>query len=431
MNRQRPRLRAPRRESESLLFGQTRKHNGARVTDKWISEKWHVSYLNFAEDVRKGMCLPERVLIADCTLRDGEQQAGIVFNKEDKLEIARKLDDIGVDQIEAGMPAVSKEDAEALRLIIKEGLKAKVYALARAMKQDIDLVVDCGCDGVQISLPIGYLQMQRHKWSEEGVINSALEMIDYAKAHGLWVNLSPYDTTRAKSDFLTRYLAATTRNAQVDRVRLVDTVGSATPAAVHYLVKEMRRTIKDIPIEVHCHNDFGLATANTLAGVEAGAEVVSTTLNGYGERVGNASMWEVALALKLLYGYDLHLKFDKFYEVSKFVEQRSGVKLGTNQPVVGEGAFKAESGLTVAGIIEDPFTGMAYLPQLVGQTLKVVLGKKSGRKNIQSRLEELGITASLEQVDAILERVKTESLRKRSEITREEFKVIVSSVLGT
>lgn len=401
------------------------------MKEKWFDAKWHVSYINFLPTVRGEMNLPKEVIIADCTLRDGEQQAGIVFTKEDKLQIARKLDEIGIHQIEAGMPAVSEEDAEALKLIVKENLKAKVYALARALKQDIDLVVECGCEGVQISLPVGYLQLQRHKWSEEWVINTALEIIDYAKDHGLWVNLSPYDTTRAQFDFLQRYLKAVTTYAHVDRVRVVDTVGSTLPTAIRYFVREIKKIIGNIPIEVHCHNDFGLATANTLAGVEAGAEVVSTTLNGYGERVGNASTWEIALALELLYGYELNLKFEKFYEVSKFLEQLSGIKMGINQPIVGEGAFKIESGISVANIVEDPLANLAFLPELVGQDLKIVLGKKSGRKNIQAKLEELGISLSPEQIDAVLEKIKFEAVRRKSEISDDDFKKIIRSICGS
>jgi isopropylmalate/homocitrate/citramalate synthase len=399
------------------------------MKEKWISDKWQVSEFNFIEDVVNEIRIPHQVFISDCTLREGEQQAGVVFNKGDKLALAKELDEIGVHEIDVGMPAVSREDEEAVKAIAREGLKAKVYAEARALKQDIDKVIECGVSGVEIILPAGHLQLEHKlKWSEERLINTALEMTDYAKAHGLWVNLSPYDTTRARLPFLKKYLSAVTKDSHVDRVRLVDSVGCAIPLAIKYLVKEMKEATGRIPIEVHCHNDFGLAVANTLAGVEAGANVVSTTINGMGERVGNAPTEEVALALRILYGVDLDLRFERFCRISNLVQDLSKVRLQPHKPVVGENAFRYESGMTVAGLAEDPFTGEAFSPDLVGQTRRIILGKKSGSKSIELKLRELGIKVPNSFVDMILQRVKEEAIKTKASVSDDTLKRIVSEL---
>jgi len=393
---------------------------------EWISDNWYVSEYNFNKEVRERINLPKEVVIADCTLRDGEQQAGIVFNRDDKVKIARMLDQIGIPQIEAGMPAASEEDEEAVKAIMKENLKAKIYALARAMKSDIDKVIDCEAWGVVISLPSGYLQVKyKLRWEEERVINTALEMIDYAKDHGLWVNLSPYDNTRAKLDFLERYLRAVVKS--VDRIRLVDTSGCTIPGAIRYLVGKMKAVMGDTPLEIHCHNDFGLGTANTLAALEAGAEVASTTINGIGERVGNTATEEVALALRILYGVDLGLDFSKFYEASQLVQELSGIRK-PYKPIVGEAAFRHETGMAVYAIDTMPFTTEPYSPEFVGQKRQIILGKKSGIKNVEFKLKELGLSASEEQMRSAVLRIKEESVRKKRAITDEEFKDMMKEV---
>jgi isopropylmalate/homocitrate/citramalate synthase len=395
---------------------------------QWKSSRWFVSEFNYVDEVRKQIKLPKRVIVTDCTLRDGEQQAGVVFNKNDKVRIAQKLDELGVNQIEAGMPAASEEDMEAVKEIVKLGLKADLYALARSVEEDINKVIECDCSGVQISAPSGRLQLEKLKWSEEDMINTALKMVDYAKDHGLWVNLSPYDTTRADLDFLRRYLAVMVTDGHVDRIRLVDTTGCAIPTAIRYLATEMKKVMKDTPLEIHCHNDLGLATANTLAAVEAGAEAVSVTVNGIGERCGNAPLEEVVLQLYLNYGYDLGIRYEKLNEVSKLVEELSGVKLSQGKPVVGAGAFRHETGVAVHGLLTNPLATEPFLPELVGRTNEVVLGKKSGHHSVRFKLKELGIEASDEQVLKILERVKIESVKKKRAITDDELREIVKGV---
>lgn len=397
----------------------------------WFTDQWCVSPLNFQEETRAGLRLKPNLQIADCTLRDGEQQPGVVFRKEDKIRIADLLNDLGIHEIEAGMPAVSPDDAEAIRQINRKDLKARITGLARATKEDIDIVSDVGCWGVIISLPVGFLQLQyKLKWPEEKVIETAISMAEYARRKGLYVTMSPYDTTRADLNFLDRYLKAIFTTGNVDRVRLVDTTGAIMPRAIGFLVDRMRQTIGDLPIEVHCHNDFGLATATTLAAAEAGVDVLSTTMNGLGERAGNTATEEVVVALRVLYGLDLGVALEKIDKVSREIQRISGVRLQPHKALVGKNAFRHESGLVVGGVLTNPFTGESLSPELVGQRRKILIGKKSGLASIQARLKQLGLEVDKTKERELLERVKEISIEKKSSLSDAEFRKIVQEVLS-
>jgi len=398
--------------------------------EKWTSDRWYVSEYNFVEEVREKMELPQQITITDSTLRDGEQMAGVVFGREDKVQIARKLDELGVHRIEAGFPVVSKEDEEAVKAIAKERLNAKITAMATGKKQDIDSVIDCDAWGVLLAIPSGYPYLQyKLEWSEEKTIALALEMVDYAKDHGLWVCFEPYDTTRAKMSFLRRYLESVIKDGHVDMVQVVDTVGCASPSAIRYLVSEVKKVVKDIPIEIHPHNDLGLATANALAAVECGVDAVYGCINGIGEGVGNVDIEEVALASYLLYGIDSGLKYNRFVEVSKLVEELSGVKLARNKPIVGQAAFSHESGLVVSGLLKASFVAEAFSPELVGGTSNIVLGKKSGRDSIEFKLKKIGVESSKEQVEKMLQKVKEKAEMKKAPLMDEEFREIIKEVI--
>ncbi len=330
---------------------------------QWENEKWSVSRFNgqVNNSIRKD------VFIIDCTLREGEQQAGVVLSRKQKIDLARVLDEIGIPQLEVGMPAVSTEEEGNIKAIVKEGLKTKLVAVCRSLKEDIDKAERCGVWGVSCSLPIGEHQIKyKLKWPEEKVIETATTITSYAHQKGFYVVLSPYDTPRAEPSFLEKFLKTVIRDGWADRVRLVDTVGSLTPQGMGYLVQQMREWTGK-PIEVHCHNDFGFATANTLAALCAGAHAASTALNGMGERAGCGATEEVALALRILYGMDMGLHLEKFYEASRLLQKYSGVKLQRHKAVVGDGAFAQEAGLVVAGWKEFPFTAAA-LSSRVGWT---------------------------------------------------------------
>lgn len=396
----------------------------------WFTDKWCVSPFNFEERIRADLRLKSNIQIADCTLREGEQQPGVVFRREDKIRIAELLDELKIHEIETGMPAVSSEDAEAIRQINRKGLKAKSTALARATKEDIDIIADIGCWGVIISLPVGFLQLKyKLKWSEDKVIETALLMAEYAKKKGLHVTMSPYDTTRVDLNFLDRYLKTVVADGNIDRVRLVDTTGAILPRAIGFLVDRMRRTIGDLPIEVHCHNDFGLATASMLASAEAGADVLSTSMHGLGERAGNTATEEVVVALRVLYGLDLGIALDQIYKVSEEIVNISGVKLQPHKSVIGMNAFSHESGLVVGGVLNYPFTGESFSPELIGRSRKILIGKKSGLASIQKRLKELHLEIDKTKEREVLDLVKQVSINKKAALSDEEFLKIVKKVI--
>jgi len=391
-----------------------------------MTEQWCISRYNAAvEDP-----IPHEVLISDCTLREGEQQAGVVLAREEKIELAHILSDIGIPQLEVGMPAVSAEEEGNIRAIAAQQLKAKIIAVCRSVREDIDKAESCGVWGVSCSLPIGELQI-RHKlkWPEQKVIDVAVQITSYAREKGFYVVLSPYDTSRADPVFLESFLKSVAKDGWFDRVRLVDTVGGLTPQGIGHLVRRII-TLTAKPVEVHCHNDFGLATANTLAALCAGAQVASTALNGMGERAGCAATEEVALALQVLYGKDLALRPNRFFEASRLLQKYSGVKLQRHKAVVGEGAFAQEAGLVVSGWKESPFTAEPYLPELVGQKPVLLLGKKSGKDSIRVKLSEKGLSASDRQVLEMLNLVKQRAQTKKEPIGDAEFEQIARQVIG-
>ena len=402
------------------------------MEDRYFQEnRWWVSPYNFVQDVRNRLNLPDKVLIHDATLRDGEQTPGVVFRKEDKVRIARKLDEVGVDRIEAGMPAVSDEDFEAVREISKLGLNARIYTFARALPVDIDKSVDCGANGVILEVPIGYPKLKyQFKWTWEDVFKRSAKTIQYAREKGLEVVYFPYDTTRAREEDLENLLTGIMKEAPPDSVGIVDTMGCALPEAIQYLVRKAR-ALTGLPIEIHTHNDFGMGVATELAAVAAGAEVVHGCVNGLGERTGNAALEELMLGLHILLDIKGRYDFVKMMELSALVQEISGTNLPANKPVVGESNFTRESGIGVDMVMKYPLSMFGLDPRLTGREGKIVLGKKSGKASIEYSLEKMGVAdVSAEQVAQLLQMVKARGTAKRALLTVEEFKDIVDEVLG-
>jgi isopropylmalate/homocitrate/citramalate synthase len=396
----------------------------------WVKNQSHVSLYNFTEEVRAQMDLPKRVIISDCTLREGEQQAGVILDTEEKLRLAHALDELGITELEVGNVSVSHEVRAAVEAIARAGLKAKIRANCLAVRSQIDIVRDCGASMISIALPSGYLQLEsKLKWSQEKTIETAVELSNYAHQQGLEVLLSPFDTTRSDPDFLERYLRTVATEGHVDRIRVFDTVGCAIPLSIKSLVRKVKE-FTQLPIEIHCHNNLGLATANTLAAVEAGVDVVDTALNGMGEGTGNAPTEEVALVLQLLYDIDVGLKFDRIYEASRLLQQLTGIEVQKHKAVVGENAFAIETGTIVAGWMANPFTAFPFLAEYVGQNYKVMLGKWSGRSSITWRLKELGLAAAEEQIADIVKLVKEEAERTKASLSDETFRRIVDGVIS-
>jgi len=400
----------------------------------WKTDKWFVSHYNFLDEVRKGFDLPEKVMVHDITLRDGEQQANVIFRKDEKIKIARMLDEAGVARIEAGMPAISKQDTEAVKAIAHDGLNAKVFCFARCMKRDVDFALQCDVDGLIMEVPSSdHLIKYGYGWPEEKAISLSVEATQYAAEHGLHVGFFTIDSTRAEFETCWRLINAVATEGHMDSLVLVDTFGVCSPQAISYLVGKIRERVKK-PLEIHCHNDFGLGVANTIAAVTAGVEIVHTTVNAIGERVGNGSLDEIALALELFYGVKTGIKFEKLYALSKMVEELSLVKMPPNKPIVGDNVFTTESGI-IAGWwarLEElgmPLEMFPFLPEFIGhRPVKIVLGKKSGRDSVIYRLKKLGLQVPDEKIDEILEQIKVMSEDKKRILTEDEFISIVKQI---
>ncbi len=402
------------------------------MDEKYFREnEWWVSPYDFIPEVRSTFQLPARVSIHDATLRDGEQTPGVVMSVREKIAIAEKLDEIGVDRIEAGMPAVSEQDFQAIKEISKLGLKSKIYTFARAINADIDKALECGCHGVIIEVPIGYPKLKyQFKWTWEDVVRKSVPVINYAKSRGMHVVYFPYDTTRAREEDLTNVLTRIMQDAPPDSIGVVDTMGCILPEAMKYMVRMFKKLTNNLPVEVHTHNDFGMAVATELAGVEAGAEVVHSCANGLGERTGNAALEELIVALHVLYGYDTQYDLGKLPELGELVSRISRFPIAANKPILGDRNFTRESGIGVDLVVKEPLAMFGTHPSLTGRRGEIVLGKKSGKLSITYNLEQLGITdADDEAVGEMLKRVKDKGIEKRGLLTQEEFRDIVDSVL--
>ncbi len=391
---------------------------------------WWVSPYNFEETVRNELDLAERVQIHDATLRDGEQTPGVVFSVDDKVRIAEGLKEVGIERIEAGMPAVSKSDQQAVKEISRRKGNCRIYTFARAMKTDIDMASDCGADGVLIEVPIGYPKLRdQFHWTWENVLEKSVESIRYAKEKGLDVVYFPYDTTRARREDLENLLKGLMKDARPDSIGLVDTMGCALPQTIGYMVRWLKK-MTNLPIEVHTHNDFGMALATELAGIAAGASVVHTCVNGLGERTGNAALEEMVLLFHVLLGLDNPYRIDRLVPLCRMVEEISGVPAASNKPVTGLRNYMRESGIGIDQVLENPLAMFATDPAFLGRKAKVVLGKKSGRTSIEYVLKKEGIQADQAQIADILEQVKALSERERRLISKDEFSGIVEKCLA-
>jgi len=365
-----------------------------------------------------------KVGLYDTTLRDGEQTVGVVLDPEQKLEIARLLDELGIDRIEAGFPRVSHDDWEAVRLISAAGLRAEVWGFSRAVPADLEALVALGVRASVIESPISDLKLEAIGVSREKMLGRITDAMRFAAEHGIHAAFFGVDSTRAEPEFYEQvYRGAVEAGAK--EVAVVDTLGIASPEAVADLVG---RTVEwvgpDVPVHFHGHNDFGLATAAAVAAVRAGARWVHGTVNGMGERAGNANLAEVALALRALYGVESNLRLERVREVSERVRELSGYSLEPWKPVTGETLFRRESG-AVASQFHDPPSIEPYSSELVRAERGIVLGKKSGLDSIRIKAEELGLDLPEERRAEVLARVKELGTRKRGLVGDDEFRELV------
>jgi isopropylmalate/homocitrate/citramalate synthase len=359
----------------------------------------------------------------DTTLRDGEQTVGVVLDPQQKLEIARLLDELGIERIEAGFPRVSQDDWEAVKLIADAGLDAEIWGFSRAVLADLEALVELGVRHAVIESPISDEKLDAIGVSRETMLKRITNAMRFAAEHGIHAAFFGVDSTRADLEFYRRvYESAVEAGAQ--EVVVVDTLGIASPEAVTDLVGRTLQWVDGAPVHFHGHNDFGLATANAAAAVAAGATWVQGTINGMGERAGNANLGEVALTLRALYGVQTNLRLDRIREVSRRVQELSGYELEPWKPVTGDTLFRRESG-AVASQFHDPPAIEPYSSELVRAQRSVVLGKKSGLDSIRIKADELGLELAEDKQADVLARVKALGARKRGLVTDDEFREIV------
>jgi len=391
------------------------------------SQIW-VSDLNARPGVRSGF--PKTtVRFYDTTLRDGEQTVGVVLSPQQKLEIALKLDELGIGRIEAGFPRVSAEDAEAIQLMQKAGINAELWGFSRAVKADVDELVRLALRHSVIEAPTSDIKLKAYGLERKDVLLRIRDAVSAAREAGIAVAFFAVDGTRTELDFLKSvYLSALDAGAR--EVVVVDTIGACGPEAAEYLVRQVCEWVgKEIPVHYHGHNDFGMATACAVAAVRGGATWIQGTINGMGERAGNADIAEIALALHCLYDVPVELKLEKARETSEVVRRASGYTLEAWKPLVGENLFMRESG-AVASQFHIPEAIEPYSSEMVRAERRIVLGKKSGLDSIDLKCQQLGITIVPEQRAAILAAVKKAAVQKRGLVTDQEFREIVAAVSG-
>ncbi|WP_287587709.1 2-isopropylmalate synthase [Candidatus Borrarchaeum sp.] len=349
--------------------------------------------------------LPKHVNFFDTTLRDGEQTPGIALDVERKVAIAQELDQLGVDIIEAGFPIVSKGEIEAVKAIANCGLQAEICGFARAIQKDIDAVLSCDVDSVLTFIATSEWHVKyKLKMTQETVLDKIVTCIEYAKDHGLLVELCAEDATGTSLDFLKTFYK-TGVDAGADRIMLPDTTGRCNPRVINAYIHALKKVIL-VPLSIHAHNDFGLATANSLAAVEAGAETVQVCINGMGERAGNASLEQVAACLLGFHNISCNIKPHLIAEVSRKIERLMKFHLPLNAPIVGKNAFLHESGIHVHGVLAHKACYEPMDPGFFGRKRQFVLGKHAGRHAVQSILTELGLHVTAEQEEHIFRRIK-------------------------
>ena len=357
----------------------------------------------------------------DTTLRNGEQTVGVVLDPQQKLEIARLLDDLGIDRIEAGFPRVSQDDWDALRLISDAGLRAEIWGFSRAVPADLEALVELGVRSSVIESPISDRKLEALGVSRDTMLERITNAMTFAADHGIHAAFFGVDSTRADPAFYDRVYAAAIESGARE-VCVVDTIGVASPEAIAELVGRTAELAgANVPVHFHGHDDFGLATAAAVAAVRAGARWVHGTINGMGERAGNADLGEVALALRALYGVESNLRLDRIREASARVRELAGYELEPWKPLTGETLFRRESG-AVASQFHDPPSIEPYSSELVGADREIVLGKKSGLDSIRIKAEQLGLDIPEERRAELLAKVKELGARKRGLVTDEEFR---------
>lgn len=401
---------------------------------EYLTDKYWVTPYNFLEEVRKDFTLPEKVNIHDVTLREAEQAPGVVFSPEEKIDLAKALDRLGVYSIEI-FPAVSQEDQQVVKKLVKMNLKTKVVCLTRCIKNDIDVVGECGGKHVII-------EGNANPWSckatwgisEDKIIKDFVDTIKYANKNNINVSAMPWDDFRAPLPFLERLYKSIVYDGGASRVVISDTSGNSLPWTTVYIIRKLREWLPKIPIEMHAHNEFGLATIDMISAIIGGASFVHTCMNGLGNRAGNAATEEVAMILELLLGVPTGIDLSKIYPTSKLVEKLTKIPIPKNKAIIGDNLFTYEAGLSIFMFQKmkehgRPTAYVPFVPELIGRDkYNFVLGKQSGRTSVRLKLKEIGVTVSEEELKEIVDRVKKEAIARKDIITIPILKKIVAEV---
>lgn len=400
----------------------------------WKTDKWFTSLWNFTDEVRKDMDFSKDIKIHDVTLRDGEQQSGIVFSKDQKVALAEKMAEMGIHRIEAGMPAVSKQDEMAIKEIVKRDLGPDIYAFARCMKEDVKRAVDCGVKHIVVEIPASeHIIKHAYKWELERAIEASVETTLYAKENGLYTVFFPIDGSRADMNWFLDFIEQVATHGHMDALACVDTMGGISPNAVPFMVRKMKERI-DKPLEVHFHDDFGLASANTILALAAGADVAHTTIGGIGERAGNASYEDIVLSLLTMYDVDLGLKYENIYDLASYLHDIAKLPMKPNRGIIGKDISNIESGIVASWFFnvmdQNLLEVIPYDYKLTGHPdVEVVLGKNSGLMSIDYYLDKIALKGSKDQMMEILELVKEKSFAKSDLLNLNEFEEIAHKVI--
>ena len=370
-----------------------------------------------------------KIYIVDTTLRDGEQTAGVVFANREKVRIAKFLDELGVDQIEAGIPVMGGDEREAIKSICKAGLKASIMGWNRPVISDIEASIACGVDALAISISTSDIHIKyKLQTSREWVLENMVKACEFAKKEGMYVSVNAEDASRSDFEFLVQFASAA-KQAGADRLRYCDTVGILEPFTTYEKIKALLDAV-NIEVEMHTHDDFGMATANALAGVKAGANYVGVTVMGLGERAGNSALEEVLMSLKHLYGIDLNFKTEMFREVAEYVSRASGRELPAWKAIVGSNMFAHESGIHADGALKNPKTYEAFAPEEVGLERQIMVGKHSGSAAIKAKFAEYGIYLSDHKANELLPKIRSYCVQLKRPLFDKELMYLYEDYFG-
>jgi len=401
----------------------------------WKTNDWFVSEWNYAPEVTKDFKFAKNIKIHDVTLRDGEQQTGVILSKDEKIRIAEGLAEAGVHRIEAGMPIVSPSDNDAIKEIVKRNLGPQIFSFARCMKEDVKRAVDTGVKGVVMEIPSSKHMLElAYRWPLEKAIETSIEATKFAHDNGLEVVFFPIDFSRAELKWALDLIERVGKDGHMDALALVDTFGVLSPHAMKYFVTEVQKRIKK-RLEAHFHQDFGMGVANTIMALSLGVEVMHTTVLGIGERSGNTPMEEVVMALKTMYGVDVGLDTTKLTPLANLVQRLTGVAVPTNKAIVGSGLYQIESGIIASWFKNCGEKNATELFPIrwgaVGKPpAEVVMGKGSGIDSINMWLQDVGMQVSEEDAMKVLQATKLHSLKNKKMLTHAEFRDLARGVLG-